>query len=75
MRYILFGSNEFYYAKGGANDFLGAGNNIDDLVASDVLKEKGEYSDICWWHVFDTKSGTIVAGTKNQAYGADKLEL
>ncbi len=73
MRYLLFGSNACYYASGGAHDFLGAGNSIDDLTASECLgKKSGRY--IEWFHIFDTETMEIVAGSETQPYGAPDLD-
>jgi hypothetical protein len=64
MRYLLFGG-EFYYAAGGANDFLAYGNSVDDLMAMNFETD--------WAHVFDAQTREIVAGSNTQAYGADDL--
>lgn len=72
MRYLLFGKDEFYYASGGAHDYLGSGNSIDDLASSQALIVDGER--IAWWHIFDTQNRKIVAGTKYQAHGADNID-
>jgi hypothetical protein len=79
MRYILFGSDEVYYANGGAHDFLGCGNSVDDLVNSEVLKVSFERDGdnaivIEWWHIFDTETREIVAGSEQQAHGAGDLD-
>lgn len=73
MRYLLFGSNNCYYAQGGGHDFLDASDNLEELCESNRLKAKGSDSDIEWWHIFDTESCSIVAGTDAQAYGATAL--
>jgi len=70
MRYLLFGSNDTCYAQGGAHDYLGSGDNIDALATSNILDEGG----IVWWHIFDTATLSIVAGTEQQAYGAVNLK-
>lgn len=73
MRYLLFGKDEFYYAAGGAHDYLGSGDSVDALVNSKVLEdEDGER--ICWWHVFDTETREIVAGTRYQAHSAPDIK-
>jgi hypothetical protein len=72
MRYLLFGSDDCYYAQGGAHDLLGSGDSLDTLLMSDCLKVGGEC--IAWFHVFDTQSGEIVAGSECQAHGAPDLE-
>ena len=69
MRYLLFGG-VFYYAKGGANDFLGCANEVDSLTESEVLKDYR----IDWWHIFDTKTREIIAGSQTQAHGAEDFK-
>ena len=67
MKYLIFGSDKRFYASGGINDFLGSENELDDALHF-VRKQYLE-----WWHVVETKHMTIIAGTRNQAYGADGL--
>lgn len=66
MKYILFGG-ECYYAKGGWNDYLGHGKELDPLIDSECLKNFA----IDWWHIVDTETKEIVAGSKHQAHNSD----
>ena len=75
MRYLLFGSNEFYYAQGGAHDLLGAGDSIDDLSSSAILQPTGKPDEICWWHIFDIEEKRIISGSDEQPYGAPNLGI
>jgi len=77
MRYLLFGG-ETYYAKGGYNDFISTSDDLDDLIttarkATDATIDVFELLD--WWHIFDTKINSIVAGTEGQAYGSEDLTM
>lgn len=71
MRYLLFGKDDCYYASGGAHDFMGAGESIDDLAKSEAIMV-GRY-EIAWWHIFDTVYRKIVAVSECQAYGAPDM--
>ncbi|MEY8214938.1 MAG: hypothetical protein RPR97_10735 [Colwellia sp.] len=73
MRFLLFGSEECFYAKGGANDYIVSGNSIDVLM--NTANAYRRQNKIEWWHIFDTKTEKIIAGTKYQAHGADNLDI
>lgn len=66
MKYILFGG-EHYYAKGGWNDYLGHGKELDTLIDSQCLKDYN----VDWWHIVDTETKYVVAGSKYQAHNSD----
>ena len=66
-RYWLFAGND-YYATGGMHDFEGSFSSVAEAEASVQAIDSNE-----WYHVVDITTGQIVAGTKNQAYGAPKL--
>ena len=68
MRYLLFGG-EFYYAKGGGNDFIGSGYVIDDIGGAEDLDK------FDWWHVFDTEDCKIVAASPSLSCVAEALEF
>jgi hypothetical protein len=68
MKYLMFGG-ETYYAKGGFNDLIGLGDSVDGLIYSDGV------SDLDWWHVVDTETNEIVAGTESQAHGANDIPV
>jgi hypothetical protein len=70
MRYLLFGGDA-YYAQGGGHDFLGCGTSIDNLLASECLKDGN--CNIEWFHIFDTTTRKIIAGSKSQAHGAGDI--
>ena len=70
-RYILFGSEECYYASGGMHDFLIAHHSINALLQ--LLNEK-EYKDIEWWHIYDTQKQGIIKGSESQPYGDGDLK-
>jgi hypothetical protein len=84
-RYMLFGSEEIYYARGGAYDYVDSSNSLSDLISKghEMCKfgpyggynhETGECNEIDWWHIFDTEKKKIIAGTKMQAHGVDCLD-
>ncbi|MEX0662099.1 MAG: hypothetical protein WEA58_04070 [Balneolaceae bacterium] len=75
MRYALFGSEYYYYAEGGANDFIKSSENKDELfeLGKKMEDENFRPTPVVWWHVFDVKKGTIISGTKYQAHGAPHL--
>lgn len=76
MRYILFGTDYHYYAKGGANDFVEGSDDVHLLIklAGKHMALPNDHENyIAWWHVFDTETLTIVAGTEIQPYGAPNL--
>lgn len=73
FRFLLFGG-VFYYAKGGAHDFHGAFNELAEAEAEAAILYDDEHYDVEWWHVYDTHTGRIVAGTNTQALGARDLE-
>lgn len=73
FRYILFGGRN-YYAKGGAHDFRGGFQNLQQAELEGAYLHNGPESEIDWWHVFDTHTGRIIAGTNDQALGAPDLE-
>ena len=66
MRYLLFAHSEFYYARGGAHDYFGAGEEVDPLV-----KYAQDHDFLSWWHVYDTTERKIVAASRFQAHGVD----
>jgi len=72
MRYILFGSEDFYYAQGGANDFIKTHDNKEELIELGKKMENESFrpAGVAWWHIFDIKEQKIIAGTKAQAHGA-----
>ena len=67
MRYLLFGSCHDVFAEGGAHDLLGTGGSVQSLLA---IPGKN----IEWFHVFDTETGEIVAGSEKQAVGSPQLD-
>ena len=75
MRYLLFGSGHCYYASGGAHDFIDANDDLSKLVAYAIEKVDSEESEddefLSWWHIFDTATGKIIAGSAIQPFGAD----
>ena len=75
MRFILFGGDECFYAKGGINDLVKSSNSVSELVsvAENEIQEKYHKHRLEWWHIFDTKTKKIIKGTKHQAWGADEL--
>lgn len=76
MKYLLFGG-EFYYAKGGFHDFIISSDDLGTLIeparktAEDTVCH---FESLDWWHIVDSETGKIVAGTESQAYGADDLD-
>lgn len=73
FRFQLFGGIT-YYAKGGAHDFLGAFNEQVEAEAEAAILYNDEHYDVEWWHVYDTHTGRVVAGSESQALGAPDLE-
>ena len=76
-RYWLFGG-EFYYATGGIHDRQGMYDTIAEAVAEGQRQLCSAWSSVLydvheWWHVVDSTTGAIVAGSTLQAYGADDL--
>jgi hypothetical protein len=79
MRYLLFGSGEIYYAKGGAHDLVDIGDNLEemfDLMESEYDKDLGanlykyKNKDLGWWHIYDLKRERICRSSKEQPFGA-----
>lgn len=68
-RYWLFGG-DIYYASGGMADFVGQYAVLAEAVAA----WQAEY-DYTWWHVVDTQSMMVVAGSPGQGYGAGDLTV
>ena len=62
-RFLLF-TGMTYYADGGANDFIGSFENIEDaeMAGKNMCdkEQKGVFADD-WWHVFDLESKKIVS--------------
>jgi hypothetical protein len=79
MRYLLFAKNIFYYAAGGAHDYICASDDLESLIEYAVInKQLDNYScfdGFAWWHIFDTNERRIVAGTTSQAHGARDLKV
>lgn len=83
QRFALFGSRHRYYARGGWHDMLESFDTLSDAIAAGPKwKDRKSWMDdddfadaepIQWWHVIDLHTGSIVAGTTVQAYGADDL--
>ena len=80
IRYLVFGSEELYYAHGGCHDFLGTAKNEQEaLDIVETYNKKGEsdteldYLPLEWFHIFDIKQLKIVAGTKLQPPGSPNL--
>ncbi len=76
-RYWLFGGDD-YYATGGVHDRRGMYGTIAEAVAEGKRQQIAEWSGRLfdayeWWHVVDITTGAIVAGSKDQAYGAPGL--
>lgn len=67
--YYLFGG-EFYYAKGGKDDFIAKHEDLDVLVIISV--DKAMTNAIDWFHIVDSDM-KIVCGTLYQAHGSDDL--
>jgi len=67
-RYWLFGG-ECYYAAGGWHDRHGT----YDTIAEAVTEGARLFAVYEWWHVVDSMTGEIVAGSESQAYGAADL--
>lgn len=76
-RYLLFGG-EYFYARGGWHDSLGDFDLVEDAAAKGrelrAIDEIPSTPFVEWWHVIDTETGEIVAGTYQQALGAKNLE-
>tara|TARA_R110000803_G_scaffold106150_1_gene174273 strand:+ start:583 stop:864 length:282 start_codon:yes stop_codon:yes gene_type:complete len=75
---LLFGGIEFY-ARGGFNDFIGAYHTEQEaLFAKNELEDRSGFplfgDKLDWWHIFDIRTGRIVAGSREQAYGAADLD-
>jgi hypothetical protein len=70
-RYLLF-SGEFYYARGGWHDSPRPFDDLDEAtqLAERRLRMHGHE----WWHVVDLQEMKIVAGSVEQAHGADRCE-
>jgi hypothetical protein len=69
QKYLLFGG-DVYYAQGGMNDLISLNNNKNKLIDT-ILSDK---LDLSWWHVWDNENSRIVAGSEEQAFGADCLK-
>jgi hypothetical protein len=77
-RYLLFGSDESYYAKGGANDFIGDFHHISDAVIEGNTRynfHHGNNHYLDWFHVFDSVSRKICYKSANKPYGDNELNL
>lgn len=72
-RFWLFAGYR-YYAKGGMHDYRGAFATCEAAVA---IGEQCRAANppFIWYHVSDSVTWTIVAGTAVQAYGAEDLPL
>ena len=71
MRYLLF-AGPFYYAHGGAHDFIEGSDSIDPLIIR-AEKLRRQSHDHEWWHILDCAKGKIVIGSKEQAHGPETL--
>lgn len=72
-RYLLF-VGEPFYPRGGWHDFRGDFDSVDDGVATGrELKDSPDFIAGRWWHVVDTDTGKIVAGTFYQSLTSDSL--
>ena len=76
-RYWLFAGDE-HYAVGGVHDRHGMYDTITEAATEGKRQQTAEWSDRLfdayeWWHVVDITTGEIVAGSKEQAYGAPDL--
>ena len=74
-RYLIFGSDECYYAQGGMNDFICAVNDVSDILP--IIKSDkfgfGNRHSVEWWHVYDAKRKNVFMGSQAQPHGADNL--
>ncbi len=68
-QFMLFGG-EFYYAKGGLNDWLGTFNSLEEALEYKKIHFPG-HSALDWFQVFDKESLEIVARSESYAHGAD----
>ena len=79
QRYYLF-AGDVYYASGGWHDLQGTyATFIEALRAARAWQEEhgipSGNDDYAWHHIVDSVTGQIVAGTRQQGYGADPLTL
>lgn len=58
-QYVLFAGDE-YYPQPGMEDVKKTDSDLDELVT--YAKGRSVAGSIEWWHIFDRKSGKIVAG-------------
>lgn len=60
---ILFGG-AYYYPQGGAEDFICSNGELailEDLGNKLLEDDYLHYSEVDWWHVFDTTKNCIVS--------------
>ena len=83
-RFVLFGSPDSYYARGGWRDYLGEFSTADDAKAAGLRYENEpsvrytphDWDDdehwpwvkLDWWHVVDTTEAKIVARSSSEPY-------
>lgn len=65
MKYMLF-AGEFYYAKGGVQDYIASSDDLTQL--EDRALEGYE-----WFHIIEVSTMTIVSATTTQAHGSDEI--
>ena len=69
--FMLFGG-EFYYAKGGLNDWLGTFNSLEEAFEYKKIQyPEYTYRELDWYQVFDKTSMEIVARSEHYAHGND----
>ncbi len=66
FRYLLFGG-QFYYAKGGMWDYIGAFNTASDAMYYGKQGHDKDHWD--WYHVVNLQASMITGGTNSQAHG------
>jgi len=77
-RYLLFGSEQAFYATGGANDFIGDFHHVSDAVIEGNTRYNfyhGNKHYLEWFHVFDSVSRKICYKSATKPYGDNELHL
>lgn len=82
MRFLLFGSDECYYALGGGHDLLGIDNEVSNLMIQLAQMSKHRTPNkfthwnykIEWWHIYDIKIKKIIMGSYAQPYNFCTLD-
>ena len=75
-RYLMFGSDECYYASGGWNDFVDSFDTIEEVVAYWSKWSAREYNrpfgdkTLVWYHCVDTDISEVVRASKSRPFGS-----